>query len=299
MTEPQIRIALQKTGKLAIESQDLLKQCGFQIKACANQLLVQDARFNIAFIFARDDDIPGLLASQVCDLGIIGQNLLKEYSLGSPQRAMALETIMPLGFSKCRLSLAAPHGMVFKTPGALSGMQIATSYPYVLGQYLKDNQIDAEIITMHGSVELAPSLGLADLICDLVSSGATLKENGLDEQETIMDSEAVLVASRVAILEKKDFIERLVLRIKGVNSAKKNKYVMLHIDKTKLNELSDILPGDELPTVLALQGSEHKVAVHVVSHEDIFWDTLEKLNAIGASSILVLPIEKMLGEVQR
>ncbi len=201
---------------------------------------------------------------------------------------------MPLGFSKCRLSLAAPKGVGYPNPSCLAGKLIATSYPNLLAQYLDSHQIKAKIITMHGSVELAPRIGLADLICDLVSSGATLKENGLDELDTVMHSEAILVANQDALLEKKEIIDRLTLRIKGVLRAKNTKYVMLHIDREKLNQLSDILPGNESPTVLALQGGTNKVAVHVVSHEDIFWDTLEKLNAIGASSILVLPIEKML-----
>jgi len=294
MLNQKIRIALQKSGKLASESQDLFKQCGLRVQACTNQLLVQDEQLNITFIYARDDDIPGLIENRVCDLGIIGGNLLSEYCLNNQTSSAKIQTIMPLGFSTCRLSLAAPQGVVFKSPDCLSGKLIATSYPNVLRNYLDNNNINANIITMHGSVELAPRIGLADLICDLVSSGATLQENGLDELETIMYSEAMLVANQEELLQKKDGIDRLVLRIQGVLKARKTKYVTLHIDREKLDQLTAILPGNESPTVLALQGCNDKVAVHVVSHEDIFWDTLEKLNAIGASSILVLPIEKML-----
>lgn len=294
MAITQLRIALQKTGKLAADSQALFRQCGLYLPGGSSQLMVQDERLNLTFIFARDDDIPGLLENGVCDLGIIGENLLKEYCLGNPDTSLNIASMMPLGFSKCRLSLAAPKNTLYQTPDALNGKLIATSYPHLLLQYLKANHIKANIITMHGSVELAPRIGVADVICDLVSSGTTLKENGLEELVTVMHSEAILVANKTSLLEKNNVIERLVLRLQGVLKAKKNKYVMLHIDKEKLTQLSDILPGNEAPTVVALQGSSNKVAVHVVSHEDIFWDTLEKLNAIGASSILVLPIEKML-----
>lgn len=294
MLKQQIRIAMQKSGKLASESQTLFQQCGFNLQACANQLLVHDEQFNIAFIFARDDDIPGLIENRVCDFGIIGRNLLAEYCLNNPTSSQQISTIMALGFSKCRLSLAAPKGISYPNPESLAGKLIATSYPNLLRQYLGDNQVNAKIITMHGSVELAPRIGLADLICDLVSSGATLKENGLDELATVMESEAMLVAHQEVLLERKSFIDRLTLRMRGVLKARKTKYVMLHIDRDKLGQLTDILPGDESPTVLELQGYSNKVAVHVVSYEDVFWETLEKLNAIGASSILVLPIEKIL-----
>lgn len=287
-------IALQKSGRLADGSLALLEKCGINVKASRNQLLIQDNEFGLDLIFARDDDIPGLIATGVCDLGIIGENLLAEYRGSTPEIADTLETIMPLGFSKCRLSLATPKIQKYQSINDLNGKVIATSYPKTLSHFLQQKNIDAKIVTMHGSVELAPQIEIADLICDLVSSGTTLSENGLHEFIQVSSSQAILVR-RDSILNKykQNLLDRLIMRISGVLNAKQNRYIMLHIERIKLPLLIDILPGSESPTVLELNSIPDKVAVHVVCLEEVFWDTIEKLKGIGASSILVLPIEKM------
>jgi ATP phosphoribosyltransferase len=290
-----MRIALQRSGRLAEGSLSLLEKCGIKVQVTKNQLLTRDSKFGIDFIFARDDDIPGLVETGICDLGIIGKNLLDEYCGDNQDRCKILKIVMELGFSRCKLSIATPKGQNYKSINDLNGKIIATSYPNSLGNFLKQNNIDAKIVTMHGSVELAPQIGIADLICDLVSSGATLNENGLQEFIPVKESEAILIANKANLTdEKQELLARLILRIKAVLKVNQNKYIMLHIDRSKLPMLSQILPGSESPTILELQGNKDKVAVHVVSLEEVFWETIEKLKAIGATSILVLPIEKMI-----
>lgn len=291
----RLRIAIQKSGKLAEGSVALLKKCGFRLQPGKNQLLVQDSAMNTDFIFSRDDDIPGFLLNGICDLGIFGSNLLAEVSLRDPAFLKGLTTIMPLGYARCRLSIAVPRDSPAKSIGDLDQMTIATSYPHLLQRFLRENQINCRIVTMHGSVELAPKIGIADGICDLVSSGATLRENGLREMTKVLDSEAVLVGNTDALgKDSQCQIARIMTRIRGILNADSNKYIMLHIDRRNLPLIREILPGCEAPTVLELQGIPDRIAVHVVSPEDIFWDTIEKLKDIGANSILVLPIEKMM-----
>lgn len=287
-------IALQKSGRLAEGSLELLGKCGINIKLKKNQLLTQDNEFGLNFIFARDDDILGLIANHTCDLGIIGENVLVEYQHGA-DTSNTLEVVMPLGFSKCRLSIATPKAQKYHSIADLNGKVVATSYPKTLNHFLTENNIHAQVVTMHGSVELAPQIEIADLICDLVSSGATLNENGLHEFMQVLSSQAILVRAKSSLNpHKQKLFERLVMRINGVLHAQRNKYIMLHIDRDKLAALINILPGSESPTILELTGIPGKVAVHVVSLEEVFWETIEKLKAIGASSILVLPIEKMI-----
>lgn len=285
----KLSIALQKSGRLADSCTDLFRKCGIKVKPSKNQLLVQNDDFGIDFIFVRDDDIPGLIENNVCDAGIIGENLLEEYNSDS------IDVVTKLGFAKCRLSLAHPKTTLYSGTNDLNGKTIATSYPKILSKFLKQNKIEAKIVIMHGSVELAPQIGISDLICDLVSSGATLKESGLQELMTIIQSEAVLIRKKGDLsIPKQVLLNRLLLRINAVLQAEQSRYIMLHIDRSKLPELAKILPGSESPTILDLQGMPEKVAVHVVSLEEVFWDTIEKLKEIGASSILVLPIEKMI-----
>ncbi|MDF3054731.1 MAG: phosphoribosyltransferase [Gammaproteobacteria bacterium] len=289
-----LRFVMQKSGRLAEGTIALLQKCGYGVKINKRQLLLQE-KSGIDFLFTRDDDIPGFLAKNICDLGVFGENLLTEYSLTHKDDAHNLQVIMPLGFSKCRLSIAAPETHTYPTAQTLQNKIIATSYPQTLAHFLKQNNVTAEIVTMHGSVELAPKIGIADLICDLVSSGVTLKENGLVEVMKIADSQAVLVANKTALhTEKHSLIENMLLRINGVLDAKQNKYIMLHVQKDKIEAVKKILPSREAPTILELQGIPNKVAIHTVSPEEIFWETIEKLKEIGASSILVLPIEKMM-----
>lgn len=282
-------IALQKSGKLADGCNRLFEKSGIKLRTSKNQLLVQDEEFGIKTIFTRDDDIPSLIKNGVCDIGIIGTNLLQEYETNN------FNVLMELGFSKCRLSIACLKNINITNLQDLTNKVIATSYPNLLRKFLDQNKINAKIVTMSGSVELAPKIGMADFICDLVSSGMTLKENGLQEFVTIMQSQAVLISKKNIFPEfKQKIIDKLLLRFKSVIKAQKNRYIMLHIDRSKLTEISKLLPGSESPTVLNLNGVENKVAVHVVSLENLFWDTIEKLKAIGATSIQVLPIEKII-----
>lgn len=288
----RLRIALQKSGKLSEGSIDLLNKCSFKIKPAKNHYLVQSKEMNTDFLLIRDDDIPGFVDSNASDLGIVGENGYQEYVLENPDND--LEIIARLQFAYCRLSLAAPQESGIKDLADYNGKTIATSYPATLMDYLQKNNIHAKIIQMHGSVELAPKIAVADAICDLVSTGATLKENGLVETHVILESEAVLIGrkSAPAIIRKQ--ARELMFRINSVIDAKDSKYIMLHIDKDAVGKLKDILPGCESPTVLHLHGDDNKVAVHVVSKEGVFWDTIAKLKSIGASSILVVPIEKMM-----
>ncbi len=288
----RLRIALQKSGKLSEGSIDLLNKCSFKIRPAKNHYLVQSKEMNTDFLLIRDDDIPGFVDSNASDLGIVGENGYTEYILENPDND--LEIIAKLQFAHCRLSLAVPQESAIKTLADLNGRKIATSYPATLNDFLQKKGINAKIIQMHGSVELAPKINVADAICDLVSTGATLKENGLAEMQVILESEAVLIGRKSANSSIRAKAEELIFRLNSVIDAKDSKYIMLHIDKDAVSKLKEILPGCESPTVLHLHGTDNKVAVHVVSKEGVFWDTIAKLKSIGASSILVVPIEKMM-----
>ena len=293
MTEQKrLRVALQKSGKLSEGSLDLLNKCSFKLRPAKNHYLIQSKEMNTDFLMIRDDDIPGFVDSNASDIGIVGENGYIEYILENPKHD--LEIMAKLKFAACRLSIAAAHDSEIKTVADLAGKTIATSYPETLRDFLKKHQVKARILVMHGSVELAPKIAIADAICDLVSTGTTLKENGLVELEVILESEAVLIGRRSASNEIRQRTAELIYRLQSVIDAKDSKYIMLHIDKDNVGKLKDILPGCEAPTVLHLHGSDNKVAVHVVSKEGVFWDTIAKLRSIGASSILVLPIEKMM-----
>ena len=231
----------------------------------------------------------------VCDLGIVGENVLLEAALERDSNNPNYTAIKKLGFGRCRLSIAFPKDKSFSQSNCLSGLRIATSYPYLLQQYLDNHKIDANVLTISGSVEIAPRLNMADAICDLVSSGRTLEENNLTEVETLIHSQSLLIQSNNDLGEEKQAtIELLLRRINGVLKAQDSKYIMFHAPKSALAAIKDILPGSESPTIMPLDGDDDKVAIHVVSPEAVFWDTLEKLKSIGASAILVLPIEKML-----
>ena len=287
--QAKLTIALQKSGRLSDGCIDLFQSAGIKIYKSKNQLLLQDEDFGVDFIFARDDDIPALVENGIVDLGVIGENLLQEYDTG------LVEIITRLGFAKCRLSIAKPSTKENFLLQNLNGKSIATSYPKTLNNFLKKNNIKAKVVVMHGSVELAPKIGIADLICDLVSSGATLKENGLSEVKLVSNSEAVLIGNIYGLTQPKNILlKRLLLRINGVIEATTRRYIMMHLDREKVSGLGSILSGSESPTILELQGMPNKVAVHLVSLEGLFWDTIEKLKELGASSILVMPIEKMI-----
>lgn len=292
MLEPRLRVALQKSGKLSEGSLDLLNKCSFKLRPAKNHYLIQSKEMNTDFLMIRDDDIPGFVDSDASDIGIVGENGYIEYILENPEHNLTV--IAKLGFAGCRLSIAAAQDSGIQTLADLNGKTIATSYPETLRDFLAKNNLKAKILVMHGSVELAPKIAIADAICDLVSTGTTLKENGLAELHVILESEAVLIGRKTAGAEISARTNELVFRLQSVINAKDSKYIMLHIDKSNVDKLKDILPGCESPTVLHLHGSDNKVAVHVVSKEGVFWDTIAKLKSIGASSILVLPIEKMM-----
>ena len=293
MTEQKrLRVALQKSGKLSEGSLDLLNKCSFKLRPAKNHYLIQSKEMNTDFLMIRDDDIPGFVDSNASDIGIVGENGYVEYILENPEHD--LEIIAKLKFANCRLSIAAAQDSGINSVADLAGKTIATSYPETLRDFLKKHQVKARILVMHGSVELAPKIAIADAICDLVSTGTTLKENGLVELEVLLESEAVLIGRRSADDEVRQRTAELIYRLQSVIDAKDSKYIMLHIHKDNVSKLEDILPGCESPTVLHLHGSDDKVAVHVVSKEGVFWDTIARLRSIGASSILVLPIEKMM-----
>ncbi len=293
MKQNRLRIALQKSGKLSKDSFDLLRKCGLSIFESKRQLFCRIQELPIDLLLVRDDDIPAFVSENICDLGIVGENVFKETTF-SEEKNIDLKTILPLGFSKCRLSLAIPDTMTFNSVKDLANMKIATSYPGILEQYLKSKNVEAEIVKMEGSVEVAPHLQISDVICDIVSTGSTLEANGLIETETILKSQALLIGRENNMsTEKKDIANKLIKRMKGVISARESKYVMLNAPKAKLEEITALLPGADSPTIMQLENPD-KVAVHAVCSEPVFWETMEELKQAGATAILVMPIEKIL-----
>jgi len=289
-----LRIAVQKKGRLADDSLRLLQQAGLTFFRNPGALICKVQGLPIELLFVRDDDIPSLVAKGVCDLGIAGENVLSEYALQAGDDADLL-TVRELGFSRCTLRIASPKEGGIKQLSDLEGVQIATSYPEILREFLDEKNIKADIVSLAGAVEIAPALGLADVICDLVSSGATLAANGLLDFATVMKSQALLVRSAASwSKEKEALLVRLLRRIDGVLASQSTKYIMLNAPKAAIAKITAILPGADAPTILPLAGYEDKIAIHAVCRETIFWDTLEQLEACGASSILVLPIEKMM-----
>ena len=295
--ETRIKLAVQKSGRLTDPSVDLLTRCGLKLSRGKDQLMGYGENMPLDVLFVRDDDIPDLVQEDVCDLGLVGLNVLEEKRLelaarGAPARFEALRT---LDFGRCRLSLAVPLEHAYDGPQSLQGKRIATTYPYLLGVFLKRCGIDAEIVILSGAVEIAPRLGRADAICDLVSTGSTLQANHLREVETVLESHAVLIRTPVPLPpEKNEWVERLLLRVEGVQQVKESKYIMLHAPRSALPAIRRLLPGSEAPTIIPLEGSPDRVAVHAVCRENVFWETLESLKKAGASALLVLPVEKML-----
>ena len=292
--EKRLKIAIQKSGRLAEQSLKLLEKSGITLAKSRDQLLCRAENFPLDIFLVRDDDIPAFLATDVCQLGILGQNaLLEKQALGNGKFA-DLRQVLPLGYGKCRLSMAVPHDFPYQSLASLEGKVIATSYRGLLGDYLKANNIKADIVTMEGAVEVAPRTHLADVICDLVSTGSTLISNGLVEKDVILRSEAVLVSNNIADKQIAALAEKVTSRIKSVLRAENSRYVMLNSPTDSLAAIKAVLPGSQSPTVMPLQGRDDMVAVHAVCEEGVFWDTMEELKANGAKSILVMPIEKML-----
>ncbi|MBN8606059.1 MAG: ATP phosphoribosyltransferase [Caulobacterales bacterium] len=288
----RLRIAVQKSGRLADKSLELLEAAGLRVLKGANELLYRIENAPIDLLRVRDDDIPVFVGDGVADLGIVGLNVLEEH-MG--ERAAKPEQVMNLGFGKCDLKIAAPTNFEYRGPRSLQGLRIATTYPHVLSRFLKENGVSAEIVSMRGAVEVAPRLKLAQAICDLVSTGATLEANGLAPFDTVLRSEAVLIrAPRAVEPELQKVVDSVLLRFRGVTASRGAKYVMMNAPRAVLPEITAILPGAGSPTVTPLAGSDDKVAIHAVCQESVFWETLEQLKAAGASAILVLPIEKMM-----
>lgn len=294
----RLTIAIQKSGRLSKESMALLNACGVKFSINEARLIAHSTSHPIDLLRVRDDDIPGLVMDGVVDLGLVGENVLEEARLEriASDTAAVFQPLRALEFGQCRLSIAVPRELSYQLQADLDGMRIATTYPQLLKRYLKDNGINARVVMLTGSVEVAPRAGLADAICDLVSTGATLEANGLVEKEVIFRSQAQLIQNSETLSdEKQAMIDQLLPRIDGVQMAKESKYIMLHAPKDKLEEVVELLPGAETPTILPLSHTDKQVAVHMVSTEKLFWETMEDLKAKGCSSILVLPIEKMMG----
>lgn len=280
-----IRIAIQKSGRLNEESIRLLKECGIEFENGMNKLKSSAINFPMEVLFLRDDDIPKYVEQGVADIGIVGENVLVESTA-------AVDTIEKLGFGKCRLSIAVPKEKEYNGVSDLSGSRIATTYSNVLGKFLAEKAVSAEITPISGSVEIAPGIGLADSICDIVSSGSTLFSNGLREVETVMRSEAVLIGQKDPSDETRAVIDRLLFRMRAVRKARHNKYVLLNAPNEKLDAICALIPGMKSPTLLPL-AEDGWSSVHSVIEEDRFWEIIESLRDAGAQGILVVPIEKM------
>jgi ATP phosphoribosyltransferase len=285
----RLRIALQKSGRLAERSLELIKDAGLRITKGANELLYRVDNAPIDILRVRDDDIPTFVDEGVADFGIVGRNVLEERAAGASIELMAL------GYGRCDLKIAVPLGVSYSGPQSLQGLRIATTYPRTLARFLEKSGVSAEIVSIGGAVEVAPRLKLAQAICDLVSTGATLEANGLVAVDTILQSEAVLIRAPTKLdAELEHVAETLVQRFRGVTDSQGAKYVMMNAPRSALDAISAILPGAGAPTVTPLAGRDDAVAVHAVCQESVFWETLEKLKAAGASAILVLNIEKMM-----
>jgi ATP phosphoribosyltransferase len=281
-----LKIAIQKSGRLYEESVKLLRECGIELNNSNKQLKATADNFPLEVYFLRDDDIPQYVYDSVADIGIVGENVLLE-------KNKDIELLFKLGFGKCRLSLAVPKSMKYDSLQDMNGLKIATTYSNITQDFLQKNGIEAEIHEISGSVEIAPGIGLADAICDLVSSGSTLFTNNLKEVEVVLRSEAVLVGDRKMNEEKKAILRKLLMRINAVKTAKNNKYILLNAPNSQLDNIVSVLPGSKSPTIVPL-AEEGWSSVQSVVNENDFWEVIEKLKEFEAEGILVLPIEKMI-----
>lgn len=289
----RLRVAIQKSGRLAERSQEVLRSCGLKFARSKDQLFWYGQDFPVDLLLVRDDDIPRLLLDGVCELGIVGENTANEVMLERAGQSQ-LNCLRRLGFGHCRLSVAVPEDRAVSTVEELQGARIATSYPELTRHLLEQRGVRATIVELSGSVEIAPGLGTADAISDLVSTGTTLRANHLRELDVLMHSEAALYGRVNGISdEKRALLQRLLSRLEGVLQAAESKYVMLHAPREALQRITELLPGVEHPSIMPLEGSD-RIAVHAVCGEAVFWEHLEALKAAGASAILVLPVEKML-----
>jgi ATP phosphoribosyltransferase len=281
----KLKIAVQKSGRLFDDSLALLKECGISINNGKDQLMAQASNFSLEVLYLRNSDIPHYVEDGIVDLAIIGENTVIE-------KQTDISRLLDLGFSRCRVSIAIPKTESFTGPSWLQGKRIATSYPNTLRNFLAQEGIDAEIHVISGSVEIAPAIGLADAICDIVSSGSTLFKNGLTEVHTLFHSTAMLVATPCLAADKQELVEQLIFRIKSVLAARNSKYILLNVPEENLEEVCRILPGMRSPTIMPLRQSGW-YSLHSVVNENQFWESINRLKAAGAEGILVIPIEKL------
>ena len=294
MPEERLRIAVQKSGRLSDGSFDLLAKCGLTISRGRDKLYGRAREMPVDILLVRDDDIPTFVADGACDIGILGGNVYEEYRLTS-DHPDATEAVLSLNFARCKLMLAAPKSWKSSSIDACAGKRVATPYPGLTGEFFRQRNIAATTVMMSGSVEVAPRLRIADAVCDIVSTGATLDANDLAPAMTVFESEAMMVRNAAPFSpEKQATFDALLKRVRGVLASKEAKYVMMNAPRAALPAITEILPGAEAPTVLELAGEPDRVAIHAVCGEAVFWSTLEKLTSHGASAILVLPIEKIL-----
>jgi len=294
---PRIKIAIQKSGRLSEASLALLKRSGLHFESSRDKLFWFGRNLPVDLLLVRDDDIPRLLLEGVCELGIIGENVAAEKLLEARKRhpEAHLENLAALDFGHCRLMLAIPEDVEYQGPEQLAGQRVATSYPRLTRRWLETSGVEADVMTLNGAVEIAPSLGTAEAIVDLVSTGTTLRANHLKPVATVLESQAALYRGRSSLPpQRQALLDKLVQRVLGAQRAAETKYVMLHAPRNRVEAISGILPGAETPTVLPLEGQPERVAVHALCTEQVFWEHLEELKAAGASAILVLPVEKML-----
>ena len=282
----KLKIAVQKSGRLQEKTVALLKECGLSFSNGPNRLKTDARNFPAEILYLRDDDIPQYVQDAVADIGIVGENVFIE-------KNKSIKLIERLDFAKCRLSIAVPKSTEYTDTAFLEGKRIATSYPSIVTKFLQEKNINAEIHEISGSVEIAPGIGLADAICDIVSTGSTLLSNGLQEVETVMKSEAVLVAGQQLSTSKQEILDKLIFRIKAVNTAKNNKYLLLNTPNYAIEAITKVLPGMKSPTVTPLN-EEGWSSLHSVVNEDDFWNKIDQLKSLGAQGILVIPIEKMI-----
>ena len=289
----RLRVAIQKSGRLSDKSLDILKSCGLSFARSKDKLFWYGRDFPVDVLLVRDDDIPRMLLDGVCELGIVGENIASEVMLARNSET-ELNCLRKLGFGHCRLSIAVPEDLEISSIKELEGTRIATSYPALTRYLLEKQGIGTDIVELSGSVEIAPGLGTADAISDLVSTGTTLRANHLRELEELYQSQAALYGRVNNISEtKQQLLDQLLARLEGVMQARQSKYVMLHAPRAALGKITELLPGVEHPSVMPLEGSD-RIAIHAVCGEAVFWEHLEALKAVGASAILVLPVEKML-----
>ncbi|MDD4609917.1 MAG: ATP phosphoribosyltransferase [Bacteroidaceae bacterium] len=281
-----LRIAVQSKGRLNEDTMSLLKESDIKLKSSKRTLLVQSTNFPLEILFLRDDDIPESVASGVADIGIVGEN---EYA----EKGETVTVFKKLGFSKCRLSLAIPKDVDYPGLQWFEGKKIATSYPGILRKYMKSHGVNTEVHVITGSVEVAPGIGLADAIFDIVSSGSTLVSNHLKEVEVLMNSEAVLIGNTNMDEDKRAILDELLFRLDAVKTAVDKKYILLNAPKDKIDEIVAMLPGMRSPTVIPL-AQEGWCSIHTVLSEEFFWENINRLKQLGAEGILVLPIEKMI-----